>query len=1239
MPINLDNVFRQTAALADTAKLYAAQNDILVQGTGLHGIKKLSQSAQRAENIAAAQAFLSALSNDPRYMQFVGQVRAPLDNLINSGKPLTAGVIRQTQLALNYAAGVEKGRELVTQNKLPQGHATAFGQFAALKSFSLETEEQTKTALKAYYLEEIAEKNLPQLTKLPDTQSPSRNAAVQALLKNICSPLTGVGGFFEKVLDKAFAADYDNFTFEDFTRAFETENTERLDTLGHLPEECVNCMKNMPNSAEVLQTLTEALPFCTDRMLACLLNYVIDSSLSTATAENRAEIIKGSMMEQLAGNAAESVMERHGLPKAFSSAIGHNPEVKAMAKEFLDQDPGKGQIPTQDRINEAVAAAAEEFTVRHEADLREFKMMAENPPADLNPPLTLETMPRYINAMLAGDAVLEPLLNESAAVDGEFMKKAAVHAEALNSSVHSFKGDFGADDIAGVLENSIKLLLARRGIQPEQYLEIMQRTVSKFGPLASDMASLNMKMMSGFGGSSAIKCLSAGMTVFRSLEGHARALLGMMNHDQLVALGAEEAEIPRPGDTAQQNRNRKLITTFLERNFQQSKSLETLSDPVREFAESYGINLPPKAASGRASQKELELSFENSQLSVAVYKTYISETGKVIEPRTQAFRDLFADIAAKHDLTGIDIEQLDLSAFSMKINQECKKVCAEAEKDGKTVDTVLLHRAVEKAVTESLLEIKALFDQIDALPVRTDGREVGLHVAGGSSVPPFSLEEKRAMKECIMSSSMRDLNAVTAFSHFARSFEGRNVIRKMASELLPASQMTDAAAEFAKAYLQIRNSLPQAFAGSDDACAFMVEMAVKSARLNPTETASLYANMASDTAMKVTATLNWLRDVNGVTAGQQQLFMAVLQTMTQLYMKAGVYANGNAELEPGHFIDMISHPSEMPGGCSGIVFSLKGLVSGNVIGSVHEALSMHKPALNARDWNRMAALIRELEQHAADSRWSFLLPFLTAASSESLLAAMDKNKDKPLTPNQIWDAMIGGKRPSGLKGENYAGVMLDAFTAEYHRRVKALIPNIGESKLMNSVPVVVGLGITPKKLLELAVPGSSLSLDDIHIEMEMASLKDITAKGSYGLVKDFARMDSRSTMNFTDAQGNTLTVHPHPIPDGQNNDSNPEFINIINTVRGFTHSEAQFKRVMQAFSQDSLGSPRAFSQLFPGVFYSEHGNFVMSAQEQADGSVIFDVTTDDTMPLVLHEQFRIERDGTHTCTKFDMRRS
>lgn len=87
-----------------------------------------------------------------------------------------------------------------------------------------------------------------------------------------------------------------------------------------------------------------------------------------------------------------------------------------------------------------------------------------------------------------------------------------------------------------------------------------------------------------------------------------------------------------------------------------------------------------------------------------------------------------------------------------------------------------------------------------------------------------------------------------------------------------------------------------------------------------------------------------------------------------------------------------------------------------------------------------------------------------------------------------------------------------------------------------------------------------------------------------------------------------------------------------------SHSEAQFLRVAQAFSQTSLISPRVMSNLFPGALYSEHGSFTMKATEQADGSIVVDISGDPRHPLQMREQFVIRPDGSHTCTVFEMRR-
>lgn len=40
-------------------------------------------------------------------------------------------------------------------------------------------------------------------------------------------------------------------------------------------------------------------------------------------------------------------------------------------------------------------------------------------------------MPRYINAMLAGDVMVEQLLNDSVPMDAAFLERIADHADAL----------------------------------------------------------------------------------------------------------------------------------------------------------------------------------------------------------------------------------------------------------------------------------------------------------------------------------------------------------------------------------------------------------------------------------------------------------------------------------------------------------------------------------------------------------------------------------------------------------------------------------------------------------------------------------------------------------------------------------------------------------------------------------------------------------------------------------------
>ena len=118
-----------------------------------------------------------------------------------------------------------------------------------------------------------------------------------------------------------------------------------------------------------------------------------------------------------------------------------------------------------------------------------------------------------------------------------------------------------------------------------------------------------------------------------------------------------------------------------------------------------------------------------------------------------------------------------------------------------------------------------------------------------------------------------------------------------------------------------------------------------------------------------------------------------------------------------------------------------------------------------------------------------------------------------------------------------------------------------------------------------------------------------------------------------------MSIHPQWIPNEENRPDHPTIRGITDFWRDMTQSDAQLRRLGQAFSQASLIVPRIYSQCFPGVQYSEHGAFAMTAQARADGTIVVDIGTAPDAPVAMHEQFEIRPDGSHACTAFTMRRA
>lgn len=1236
MPIDANTFFQHAAALSDSTKLYVSQDEMSVENrSGLHGLKKLSVSARRAENAAAAAAFLNSVLNDRRYMEFAAEVRAPLEKLINEGKPLTAGQVKQTRLAMEVAKAVKLGKELAEAHKIPQGHGTSFGQFAVMRGHALNAPDEIRQAVKDYYLCEVAPKRLSFFTALPDLGSVKKNDAAQRILSNHCGPILGDSGFVGRTLDKMLA-DFDSFSADDFMMSYVNENKALLNMLHDLPEDFADALKNVRTAGSLLNALIEAEPFIGSGRFKAFVGYALGTEVSLNTEADRVHAVKGFMTEILGTKAAEPVMERYNFPKEFAAAIGHNPKVAERANEIVTELAGGGQIPAEDQSNEALTRAVEEFIEENKALLSEFLQMAENPPVEIDPPLTPAAMSRYLNIMLAGDVVLEPLLNDSAEINDEFMQKLADYADAVNSAAHSIKGDFGSSDASVFAADSIKLLLARRGLEPVQYNEVLARTVNKFGKLACEVQSLNSLAAGGLGGARGMKFFGIGMGIYRALEGHAKALISLMSHEQRVAFNLEEAQSAAPGDRDAVERNGRLFEDFLEKNFQRNVKPENFSPALRAFAENYGMRIPQPAAPADPNQAAQELAAANRELGKAVFSAYIANTGRIAEEVPQAFLDVFASASQKHNLEGIDPHAIAVSAFSEAVGDAVNKAVSEAAEQGKSIDTAVLHRLAETEITKGLLELKAVLEQIDNLPEQTDLSAKGLQF-NEQNEPLFSAAEKVLLKECVVSSGMRDLKAITDFALGAK--EIGIALKDMSSPDPSGMQLAQSARSLAQKYYDVRKSLPENFAGVQDSCKFMINAALKQANLSEQNMQDLAENLNSGLARRVAGSFLWLLKEKNLSAAENETVLALAESLTQLRSAVTLETKGNAKLDPQFYYSYeVTHPSQVPAGESiGCMRELSSF-AGRKISNTERVLAMHIPPFSKEEWDFLSSAADNLLESAGRHRFKSFIPNMVASASDELFRAMAANKGKPLSPKQLWECLIGGKAPSDLNKENAGAVIIGSFTDKYMKLQKAADPSASKETILQNTMLNFNLGVSPKKMLELTKPGASLSLADIRADMSMSSLRDITEDNAFGLVTDFRRQDFNALLSFKSSNGDTLSVHPHFIDDNSNNPDYPLFKDIIAKVGGMTHSYGQMRRVLQAFSQASLVMARMYSTLFFGGQYSEHGNSIMEAAEQADGTVIMDIRSDSAASLAFHIQMKIETDGSHKITVFDMKR-
>jgi hypothetical protein len=264
---------------------------------------------------------------------------------------------------------------------------------------------------------------------------------------------------------------------------------------------------------------------------------------------------------------------------------------------------------------------------------------------------------------------------------------------------------------------------------------------------------------------------------------------------------------------------------------------------------------------------------------------------------------------------------------------------------------------------------------------------------------------------------------------------------------------------------------------------------------------------------------------------------------------------------------------------------------------------------------------------------------MVAANSRELLAALAANNGRPLSPEQVWRAVIGDQAPRGLVAENLGREMLDAATARLFQRTQAIFPHYTLGQFKDPIQFALARGVPFQTLFKAYQPGGRLGLADLRFGAPvMSSLSDYTPENAYGLVTDFGRRepsrDGRpSLMTIQTGEGGGFQIDHRSIPDNENVPGNPIFVRIMERCRSVCRSELQFQRVMQSLSQASTVELRMLAEFFPGLGLSEHSHFDTAVKPRPNGDVVVElVNGPDDRPYGAHIQVTVTPNGEASIT-------
>lgn len=1205
MPVALNLFFDHANAMDHMG---ASENPLFVRNEQIQdnsAFSRLRFNARAAENRATVNEFLNAIGQDPQYAQYIGVAQSIFDVRLERAAPLTSKDILYAKTGMDLVQNTAVCKQFAGPNAaLPNNFGTSFGQFCTLKGRVLQNAQdpQISGLLKEFIATEIFPQHVRKMCI--DRGMPNEVPHMAELLQK-----TGV---VERALDMLMENnDLKSMEFSTIMEFVTDQSALSMDVLlalrasdmpdvlqGTYKEEGIlaNIVKS-DDCVNLLHTLTEAVKLNNVPLnkIDMFCQAIVEERRPVDTSAAQADALRSFLLNTEGAGRMQQLLQQQGLPENLAAPLGRHPVIVAGARTLLHDAVPPPAAPTREQAQQALKLAGEDFLERKMSEIREFVVMAADPPVQLaRNPLSAESLPLYINALLEGQSLLQPLFDDSIALDAAFMTRVVDYKDALNSCSKGTQKDFGGDDATALHAGVLRLLLAVNGQQPSQ--DLLEKVLNKFGLLASEFSNitgiLGPNMIDNASNVPFVEACTGGSFV---LETIAKELVMQLPPNTLERMGIK-------GDTLQ---NR--LFNYIQDNFQKETPFEEVSVRFRAFANSRGVVMPPMDPAVQATLEAREFDAAEAALLAARRDTQQSVLAEFFPPwergkangNSPMFYTAF-DVASQNtDLSLLDPDTIKTFSMSLKAHNACT-AWMEAHPGPITAEDL------RPVIMASIAE---------ALP--------GLQL--------IQAEDNALIRDVSMATGVEDRALLGKLADLAR--DTSVTIRK---GMRPYN--TDAnVLGLLKTCMDKMQDIQRSFAmhpevASDRTMDAMLRMFISLSGATVEERRTLFDNLSGPLGQSLAGGMMYTLNHH---SGAHDLvkLRSALQMMGLLREHLGALLGIEVAHDPDFFSQSPAHISQI----SSHTMEFVNEYGASNFSSLEMVLAHLRPSMNPQDWDTLAGIGQRLISSGQGIRE---IEVLLHGNAPALLEASHANGGKELSPKQIWQAVTGKAAPSNLQEENFSARLHEHVTSIYQSAVAIACPDMPSDVLPMQVMMALRSGLSFPKLMELVKPHGRVDIGEITQDLNMSSLAGYGPENAFGLVTDFHRRHPDTTMRIEtlDPQQVPFVTHPFLISNKDNVPEHPHFIAFMAAADAVCQSAAQKSRVLQAFSQAPLAMPRTISVAFPGMRLCEHGNFSVTATKQENNSVVVNIHSDPDLPIRFHEQIVIQTNGDHECTVFSMER-